>query len=187
MCGRCSCGCEGRPASGEVLLRYGAKREVCYAPPADAQPALRKLAAMVFDPTGRMRDGKAGAFAEFIEAAREYDLDMTVADGVTEFLAEQADNDLRAAMAAELFPVRGGGTGCAGGRGEGGRGERFRHWEREPVGGSAGSRRGGAGPTGRADAGRHRNEGRARVLRPHRREDRRNVPALPAPSQELVM
>lgn len=96
---------EYEPTAGEVFLRYGSRREVCYAPPADAPPALRKLAAKVFDPTGRLRNGQAAKFGDFVDTAREHDPDMTVADGVLEFLAEQADNDARAAKVAELFPA----------------------------------------------------------------------------------
>ncbi len=93
------------PAVGEVFLRYGSRREVCYAPPADAPAPLRKLAAKFFDPTGRMRDGVASRFAEFHEAASEHDPDMAVGDGVMEFLAEQTDGERRAATVAELFPA----------------------------------------------------------------------------------
>ncbi|MDB5310870.1 MAG: Non-specific serine/threonine protein kinase [Gemmataceae bacterium] len=93
-----------RPESGEVFLRYGARREVCFVPPADAPPALAKLAARFFDPAGRLKPDTAAGVEGFIGAATELDPDLRVADDAWAFLAELRDAAERTRRVAEAFP-----------------------------------------------------------------------------------
>ncbi len=91
-----------RPAGGEVFLRYGARREVCYIPPADAPPTLLPLITKHFTPDGRLKS--PAEFDAFVAAATEIDADLRVSDDVRAFLAELRDADDRARRVTEAFP-----------------------------------------------------------------------------------
>ena len=92
------------PAAGEVFLRYGARREVCFAPPADASPEYVALAARFFDPDGRLKPEMAADFDAFPAAAAGFDPDLRVGDDVRAYLAELRDAAERARRVAEAFP-----------------------------------------------------------------------------------
>jgi superfamily II DNA or RNA helicase len=93
-----------RPAHAEVVLRYGSRRQVCFRPAAEANPALTKLAAKLFDEDGILRVGAATRFDDFLASAQKHDPDLRVNDDVLEFLAELRDADERAAKVASTFP-----------------------------------------------------------------------------------
>jgi superfamily II DNA or RNA helicase len=93
-----------RPATGEVFLRYGARREVCFAPPVEASPDYSKLAARYFDSAGRLRPAAVTKFDTFLESAREFDPDLKVGSDVFTYLAEVRDAETRVARVAEAFP-----------------------------------------------------------------------------------
>lgn len=93
-----------RPAAGEVFLRYGARREVCFAPPVEAGPEYLKLVARFFDPAGRLRPAALPRFDAFLASAGEFDPDLKVGPDVPAYLAEVRDAQTRAARVAEAFP-----------------------------------------------------------------------------------
>jgi superfamily II DNA or RNA helicase len=93
-----------RPAHGEVTLRYGSQRQVCFRPPAEANPALANVAARFFDSSGALKPDSAPRFADFLTAATKHDPDLRVNDDVLGFLAELRDADERAAKVAGAFP-----------------------------------------------------------------------------------
>lgn len=93
-----------RPSAGEVFLRYGSQREVCYIPPASAPPQLLKLAGKFFDADGKLKPETAGGFEGFVAAAEADDPDLRVNDGVRSYLAEIRDSLDRHQRVAEAFP-----------------------------------------------------------------------------------
>ncbi len=93
-----------RPASSEIYLRYGALREVCFCPAADAVPELRRLAAKCFTPEGVLRPEVVAEFDEFLAAARKLEPGLRCGDDVLSYLAERRDADERARRVAEAFP-----------------------------------------------------------------------------------
>lgn len=92
------------PPHGEVFLRYGSQRQICYRPPADENPPLAKVVTKFFDAAGTMKPEVASRFDEFAIAATKHDPDLRVNDDVLSFLAELRDIDERAAKVAEAFP-----------------------------------------------------------------------------------
>jgi hypothetical protein len=93
-----------RPPHGEVTLRYGSQRQVCFCPPAEENPALVKVAAKFFDASGILKPDAAARFDDFLTNATKHDADLRVNDDVLGFLAELRDADERAAKVAEAFP-----------------------------------------------------------------------------------
>jgi hypothetical protein len=93
-----------RPPHGEVFLRYGSRRQVCFRAPAEGDPALARVAARFFDPSGVLKPDAAPRFDEFLTAAIKHDPELRVADDVLGFLAELRDADARAAKVAGAFP-----------------------------------------------------------------------------------
>jgi len=92
------------PPCGEVVLRYGSRRQVRYRPPADPNPALAKVAAKFFEADGILKPGAAAKFDEFLAAAVKHDPDLRVGDDVMAYLAELRDAEERAAKVTEAFP-----------------------------------------------------------------------------------
>ncbi|HEV3439804.1 MAG TPA: SNF2-related protein, partial [Gemmata sp.] len=93
-----------KPSAGEVFLRFGAQREVCYIPPASAPPVLAKLTAKFFDSVGRLKPETAAGFDGFVVAAEQSDPDLRVSDDVLAYLAEIRDANDRQRRVAEVFP-----------------------------------------------------------------------------------
>src|SRR5438552_2515551 len=69
-----------RPTAGEVYLRYGARREVCFCPPAKAPPKLAQLAAEYFTRNGVLKPDAAAGFDVFLAAATEIDPSLGCGD-----------------------------------------------------------------------------------------------------------
>jgi superfamily II DNA or RNA helicase len=92
------------PAHGEVFLRYGSQRQVCFRPPAEANPALARVAAKFFDAAGKLKPDAAARFDDFLTNAAKHDPDLRINDDVLGFLAEMRDADERIAKVAEAFP-----------------------------------------------------------------------------------
>jgi superfamily II DNA or RNA helicase len=93
-----------KPSAGEVFLRYGSQREVCYIPPAGAPSSLKKLAAKFFDPNGKLKSDLTDGFEAFVNEAAEHDPDLRVNDDVRSFLAEIRDSLDRSQRVSEAFP-----------------------------------------------------------------------------------
>jgi hypothetical protein len=93
-----------RPPHGEVFLRYGSQRRVCYRAPAEDNRPLAKVAAKFFDPSGVLKPEAAPQFDEFLTAATEHDPELRVGDEVLGFLAELRDAGERGAKVAAAFP-----------------------------------------------------------------------------------
>jgi superfamily II DNA or RNA helicase len=92
------------PDAGEVFLRYGAKRQVCFVPPADTNSEYAKIAAKYFDPDGLLLPAALARFDDFLAAAVEFDPDLKVGTDVPGYLAEVRDVEARASRVAEAFP-----------------------------------------------------------------------------------
>jgi len=93
-----------RPSAGEVFLRYGSQREVCYIPPAKAPATLTKLAARFFNDDGKLKSEAANGFEAFVVAAEQGDPDLRVNDDVRSYLAEIRDSIDRKQRVDEAFP-----------------------------------------------------------------------------------
>ena len=65
-----------RPPHGELTLRYGSQRQVCFRPPAEENPALAKVAAKFFDATGTLKPDAASRFDDFLTNATKHDPDL---------------------------------------------------------------------------------------------------------------
>jgi len=92
------------PVSGEIVLRYGAHREICYLRPADAGPALVKLAAKYFDFDGRLKPLALPKFETILVEILGHDPDLRVSDDAHALLAEVRDIAVRAQRVNEAFP-----------------------------------------------------------------------------------
>ena len=93
-----------QPTSGEVYVRYGSQREVCFLPPVEASAAYRRLAARYFDAEGRLLPAAAVALDEFLAAATTHDADLRIGEDVRDYLAEQRDAEERKRRVAAAFP-----------------------------------------------------------------------------------
>ena len=93
-----------RPAHGEIVLRYGSRRQVRYRPSAEPNGRLSKVAARFFDAEGILKPEAVARFDEFLSAAARHDPDLHVSEDVFGYLAELRDADERVAKVAEAFP-----------------------------------------------------------------------------------
>ncbi len=92
------------PAHGEVFLRYGSQRRVCYRPPAEENAPLARLAAKFFAPDGALKPEAVPKFDEFLSGAAKHDPDLRATDDALAFLAELRDAAERRAKVAATFP-----------------------------------------------------------------------------------
>lgn len=93
-----------RPAYSEVLLHYGARREVLFHPGTDCPVALARLAPRFFDGEGVLLPEAFANFDEFLTKARAIEPELRCADDVLGFVAEVRDADDRTRKVKEEFP-----------------------------------------------------------------------------------
>src|SRR5512139_173823 len=77
-----------QPPYSEVVLQYGAKREVRFRPGGECPRELASLAATYFGPDGLLRPGAFAHFEEFLSQAARIGHDLRCYDDVLGFVAE---------------------------------------------------------------------------------------------------
>ncbi len=93
-----------QPDFSEVLLQYGAQREVRFRPGAGCPVALARLAAKYFDDEGTLNPGAFSSFDIFLNEANKLDADLRCRDDVLAFVAEMRDRERRLEILNQAFP-----------------------------------------------------------------------------------
>jgi superfamily II DNA or RNA helicase len=95
---------EFRPPHSEIVLRYGARREVRFHRGASCPRPLATLAAKYFDAQQVLRTDAYATFETFLSRAAGFDHDLRCHDDVLEFVAEVRDRSRRELRIDEAFP-----------------------------------------------------------------------------------
>jgi len=93
-----------RPPFSEVYLRYGARREVAFAPAEDCPERLRALAGTFFDESGILTPDAFGRFEEFLRAAGQENHEVRCYDDALQFIAQVRDDEQRRNRIDRAFP-----------------------------------------------------------------------------------
>jgi len=93
-----------QPPYSEIVLQYGAKRDVRLRPGRACPRELSSLAASYFGPDGRLRPDAFASFESFLSQAARIDHDVRCYDDVLGFVAEVRDRSRRDAAVAAAFP-----------------------------------------------------------------------------------
>ena len=93
-----------QPTYSEIILQYGAKREVRFRPGTKCPRALAELAATYFDRDGTLRQDAFAAFDGFLAAAARFRHDLRCDDSVLAFVAEVRDRQRREQRVVDAFP-----------------------------------------------------------------------------------
>jgi len=93
-----------QPPHSEVLLQYGARREVRFRPGTSCPPELARLATRYFDDEGALLPTAFASFDTFVARAAEIDPDLRIGDDALGFVAEVRDAEARQQRVAEAFP-----------------------------------------------------------------------------------
>jgi superfamily II DNA or RNA helicase len=93
-----------RPPHSEVVLEYGAQREVRFRPGSTCPRALTALATTYFDLNRALRPGAFTKFESFLSDAAAIPHDLRCYDDVLTFVAEVRDRERRGERIAEVFP-----------------------------------------------------------------------------------
>jgi superfamily II DNA or RNA helicase len=93
-----------QPAYSEVLLQYGAQREVRFRPGSECPVALARLAAKYFGPEGTLLPDAFARFEIFLNEAGKLDHDLRCREDVLEFVAEMRDRERRQEILRQAFP-----------------------------------------------------------------------------------
>src|SRR5450432_3702061 len=95
-----------QPAFSELYLRNEGKRCVHFRAGTDCPPALRKVAAALFDAEhdGLLPEGRLGELEHFMAVASKSGHELRAYDDALEFVAGRRDAEQRAAKLAQLFP-----------------------------------------------------------------------------------
>ena len=93
-----------QPPHSEVVLQYGAKRDVRFRPGSRCPRALAELAAKYFDRSGALRPEAFTQFESFLSAAATLKHDLRCYDDVLTYVAEVRDRAHRLQRIAEAFP-----------------------------------------------------------------------------------
>ncbi len=93
-----------QPPYSEIVLHYGARREVRFRPGGDCPAALARLAAKYFGADGVLLPGAFGRFEDFLAEAGRLDHDLRCRDDVLAFVAELRDAEDRRRRVEEAFP-----------------------------------------------------------------------------------
>jgi superfamily II DNA or RNA helicase len=94
-----------QPSYSEVVLQYGAKREVRFRTGLACPRQLSSLASSSFGPDGLLRPDAFATFESFLSEASHLDHDLRCYDDVLGFVAEVRDRSRREAAVAEAFPL----------------------------------------------------------------------------------
>ncbi len=93
-----------QPAYSQVVLRYGAKRQVRFVPGTDCPPELAVKAAEFFGEDGILRDGAFERFDQFLGEAAKFPHDLRCYEDALGFVAELRDAENRRKTVDEAFP-----------------------------------------------------------------------------------
>ncbi len=93
-----------QPAYSEVVLQYGARREVRFRDGRACPPALAVLAAEYFGADRILRPEAFAKFEAFLSAASKFDHDLRCYDDVLAFVAEVRDREHRGQIIQKAFP-----------------------------------------------------------------------------------
>ncbi len=93
-----------RPPFSEVYLRYGARREVAFAPAGECPPRLRQLATSFFGENGILKPEAFGRFEEFLKAASQESHEVRCYDDALQFIAQVRDDGQRRNRIDGVFP-----------------------------------------------------------------------------------
>jgi hypothetical protein len=93
-----------RPASSEVYLRYGARREVRLRLAEERPAGLDRLVEVFFDAAGVLRPEAFARFEHFLSASEKIDPDLRCQEDVLGFVAELRDQDHRRRRLEQTFP-----------------------------------------------------------------------------------
>ena len=88
----------------EIVLQYGAKREVKFRPGTACPQALAALAAEYFGVQQTLRPEAFAKFEGFLSEAAKFEHDLRCYDDVLSFVAEVRDRQRRGQRVEELFP-----------------------------------------------------------------------------------
>ena len=93
-----------RPPYSEIVLHYGAKREVRFRPGTECPAALSALAKKYFDAGQRLRPNAFETFGTFLSKAAGLEHSLRCYDDVLGFVAEVRDRGRREQRIAAAFP-----------------------------------------------------------------------------------
>ena len=93
-----------QPEYSEVLLQYGAQREVRFRPGSDCPVALARLAAKYFGAEGTLQPDAFSRFEIFLNEAGKMEHDLRCREDVLEFVAEVRDRERRQEILRQAFP-----------------------------------------------------------------------------------
>lgn len=93
-----------QPEYSEVLLQYGARRDVRWRPGTECPAALVRVSQKFFDDESVLRPETAGKFEEFLNEAGRLGHELRCADDVLAYLAELRDGESRRARLTAAFP-----------------------------------------------------------------------------------
>jgi superfamily II DNA or RNA helicase len=93
-----------QPAYSEVLLQYGAQREVRFRPGSDCPVELSRLAAKYFGPDGSLLSDAFARFEIFLNEAGKIEHDLRCREDVLAFVAEIRDHERRQEILNHAFP-----------------------------------------------------------------------------------
>jgi superfamily II DNA or RNA helicase len=92
------------PEYSQVLLRYGARREVVFKAGAQCPPELAKLAQKYFGADGGLSADAFPRFEKFLSESARLETDLRCGDDVLAFVAEVRDRETRAKTIDDAFP-----------------------------------------------------------------------------------
>lgn len=92
------------PDYSEILLHYGAQREIRFRPGSECSRELSRLAGQYFDDEGNLPADAVARFDQFLKKAQEIDSELVCGDDVRAFAAEVRDAVERRRIIGEAFP-----------------------------------------------------------------------------------
>src|SRR6266540_2269783 len=93
-----------QPPFSEIVLQYGAKRDVRFRPGSSCPSRLMALAARFFDAQQLLRANAYATFESFLSQAAKVDHDLRCYDDVLGFVAEVRDRSRREQRVTDAFP-----------------------------------------------------------------------------------
>jgi superfamily II DNA or RNA helicase len=95
---------EFRPTYSEIVVQYGAKRDVRFRPGTSCPRTLTALAMRYFDVQHLLRAGAYAEFESFLSQAAKFNHDLRCYDDVLGLIAEVRDRSRREQRIADVFP-----------------------------------------------------------------------------------
>jgi len=93
-----------QPSYSEVVLQYGARRDVRFRPGTECPVELARASSEFFSTDGMLLPAAYGHFEQFLARANEFDHELRCQEDVLEFIAEIRDSERRQQLLKELFP-----------------------------------------------------------------------------------